>query len=155
MRHRVRAAVIFVEDDSLLLVKHVDPRSGKTWWIPPGGGMEPEDASILACAEREVFEETGLQVEIGKLVYLREFVEVKADVHHLELYFLCHSFHGELTLDNVAGNGPDEDYIRDVAWLAREDLHSHLVYPEHLADGFWEDLNNGFPEVTHLGISAD
>ncbi|MGA9190877.1 MAG: NUDIX hydrolase, partial [Anaerolineales bacterium] len=155
VHQRVRAAVIFVEDDRLLLVKHVDPLTGNTWWVPPGGGMEPEDGSILACAEREVFEETGLRVDVGKLVYLREFLEEKADVHHLELYFLSDSFSGAITLDNVAGNGPDEDYIRDVAWLAREDLHNHTVFPEHLADGFWEDLNNGFPEVIYLGVSAD
>jgi len=155
VHQRLRAAVIFVEDDRLLLVKHVDPLTGNTWWIPPGGGMEPEDGSILVCAEREVFEETGLRAEIGKLVYLREFVEEKAGVHHLELYFLCESFSGELTLNNVAGHGPDEDYIRDVAWLRRSSLHNQRVYPEHLADGFWDDLSKDFPEVVHLGVFVD
>jgi 8-oxo-dGTP pyrophosphatase MutT (NUDIX family) len=155
LHHRVRAAVIIVKDDSLLLVKHVDPRSGATWWIPPGGGLEPEDGSILACAEREVFEETGLQVELGKLVYLREFAEVAAGVRHIEIYFLCGSYQGVITLDNVAGSGPDEDYIRDVVWVPRGDLAGLDVYPEHLVGGFWEDLRMGFPQVIHLGVTSD
>ncbi len=155
MQHRVRAAVILVNDDSLLLVKHVDPHSGATWWIPPGGGLEPEDESILACARREVMEETGLQVEIGKLVYLREFAEAAAGVHHVELYFLCGSHEGVISLDNVAGSGPDEEYIRDVDWVPRRDLGGLNVYPEHLAEGFWDDLRTGFPQVVHLGTTSD
>jgi 8-oxo-dGTP pyrophosphatase MutT (NUDIX family) len=155
LQHRVRAAVILVEDDRLLLVKHVDPHSLATWWIPPGGGLEPEDESILACARREVMEETGLRVEIGKLVYLREFAEAAAGVHHIELYFLCGSYQGEITMDNVAGSGPDEDYIRDVAWVPREELAGLIVYPEHLVHAFWDDLGKGFPAVIHLGTSSD
>ena len=139
LQHRVRAAVILVEDQSLLLVKHVHPQTGFTWWIPPGGGLEDADASLLACAKREVHEETGLDVDIGKLLYLREFLEMDADVHHVELLFDGHNPQGELTLDNVAGTGPDEYYIRDVAWVPRQDLAGLTVYPEHLADGFWDE----------------
>jgi 8-oxo-dGTP diphosphatase len=155
VQQRVRAAVILVQDDRLLLVKHVHPQTGATWWIPPGGGLETEDESILACARREVFEETGLEVGLGKWVYLREFVELDAAIHHVELYFLGRSFHGDLTLDHVKGSGPDEDYIREVAWVPKGSLPDRTVFPEHLVTGFWEDLKRGFPDVQYLGSFTD
>jgi ADP-ribose pyrophosphatase YjhB (NUDIX family) len=148
----VRAAVILVREDTLLLVKHVDPETGVVWWIPPGGGLSSRDNSILDCAVREVFEETGLHVELGKLVYLREFMDTRRSMHHMELFFLGKTFEGELTIDNIYGNGPDETYIKALAWLDKAQLQEVLVFPKHLAHGFWEDLSRGFPEVRHLGV---
>lgn len=75
MKHRVRVAAIIVEDNNVLLVKHVSPETGYEWWVPPGGGMEKIDNSIFDCAKREVFEETDLKVDVSKVIYIREFIE--------------------------------------------------------------------------------
>jgi ADP-ribose pyrophosphatase YjhB (NUDIX family) len=136
----------------MLLVKHVDPDSGEAWWIPPGGGMLPEERSILDCAVREVFEETGLRVTVGRLICLSDFIEKRAAVHHLELFFLADAFTGELSMENVEGPGPDEDFIRDVKWLSQDEMRSLVVWPEYLVDGFWRDLAEGFPHVRYLGV---
>ena len=117
--------------------------------------MLPQDQSIVECASREAFEETGLKVTVGKLIYLREFVEEAQAVHHLELFFLAQDFHGDLTLEHIRGKGPDEDFIRELGWLARGELQERTVYPEHLADGFWDDLAAGFPETRYLGVHSD
>ena len=67
MKHRIRAAAIVVEGDSMLLVKHQGhgPEDGYMWWVPPGGGVEGEE-SLVECARRETLEETGLSVELGQ-----------------------------------------------------------------------------------------
>jgi len=153
MKHRIRCAVILEQDERLLLVKHVDPDTKRVWWIPPGGGLEPGDRTVLDCARREVFEETGLRVEVGKLVYVREFREIESAAHHLELFFTAERFSGSLTLNNITGAGPDEDYIKGLSWLGREDLRDLAVFPEHLKSGYWEDLAQGFPAVQYLGVT--
>ena len=69
MKHRIRAAAIVVEGDSMLLVKHQGhgPEDGYVWWVPPGGGVEGEE-SLEECARRETLEETGLSVKLGNIV---------------------------------------------------------------------------------------
>lgn len=151
IRHRIRAAALITDGDKILLVQHVHPTTGATWWVPPGGGLEVGDASVFACAQREVFEESGLTVTLSRIVYIREFVDPDAQAHNLELFIAATSFSGDLTIRHVQGNGPDEHYIRDVRWITRNALSELNVYPEILKDRFWEDLHRGFPETRYLG----
>jgi 8-oxo-dGTP diphosphatase len=152
MKHRIRAAALITKNDSILLVQHVHPVSGEEWWVPPGGGVEPEDASLFDCVRREVFEETGLQVELTSVVYLREFIDQENQARNLELFVGSNGFSGELTIRHVQGSGPDEHYIRNVRWVRRAEIGDMVVYPEILKDGFWTDLAEGFPRTKYLGV---
>src|SRR5512146_617709 len=59
-----RCAVIFDEErEKVLLTK----RSDNGLWCLPGGSMEPGE-SIEECCRREVMEETGLDVELKRLI---------------------------------------------------------------------------------------
>ena len=102
MKHRIRAAAIVVQGDSMLLVKHQGHgiEDGYVWWVPPGGGVEGEE-SLEECARRETLEETGLSLELGNIVYVREFLE--PDYHHCEIFFLATSYSGSV----VTGENPD------------------------------------------------
>jgi 8-oxo-dGTP pyrophosphatase MutT (NUDIX family) len=54
-------ASVFVLDparEKVLLILH--SKLGR--WLQPGGHVDPEDASVIAAARREVLEETGLEV---------------------------------------------------------------------------------------------
>ena len=88
MKHRIRAAVIIVDGDSILLVKEKSnhPNDELYLWIPPGGGIEGNE-SLGECARRETLEETGLSVEIGDIAYVRDFLE--PGYHHCEIFFLA------------------------------------------------------------------
>jgi 8-oxo-dGTP pyrophosphatase MutT (NUDIX family) len=48
-----------VENGKVLLVHH----NGFDKWVPPGGHIEPND-TFASAAAREVFEETGLEVDV-------------------------------------------------------------------------------------------
>ena len=132
-------------------MKHVNPQTGETFWVPSGGGLEEGDESVLECARREVFEETGLTADLGKIAYLREFVEQEAQRHQFEVFLACTSFSGALTVANNVGQ-PDESWVQEVRFLSREEVRPLVVYPGMLKDGFWEDLEQGFPETKYLGV---
>lgn len=128
------------------------PVTGEEWWVPPGGGVEPNDASIFDCVRREAFEETGLQVEPSRIVYIREFIDQENQARNLELFVECGAFSGNLTVTNIQGNGPDEHYIKNVRRVPKNELSGMTIYPEVIKkDEFWDDLTKGFPETKYLG----
>jgi len=151
MTHRIRVAALITDGDRILLVQHIHPVTREEWWVPPGGGVEQEDGSVFDCARREVFEETGLRVELTNIVYIREFLDQENQARNLELFVGSTAHSGELTLRHVQGSGPDENYIRGVRWVPRCELGNITVYPEVLRSSFWEDLAEGFPRTKYLG----
>ncbi|MDO5067686.1 MAG: NUDIX domain-containing protein [Propionibacteriaceae bacterium] len=65
-RHGVR--VMLVAGPEVLLINDSDPGiPGSSWWVIPGGGID-DGESPLEAACREVFEETGLQLEASQLI---------------------------------------------------------------------------------------
>ncbi len=155
MEHRInsiRAASLVVQDDRLLLIKSVLPHTGDICWVPPGGGLEG-DESIFDCAVREAFEEAGISVELDRIVYLRQFIDKGFGVHNFEVFVLCSSFSGELTIENNVGQ-PDAMDVLEARFLSRQDMEGLTVYPELLRDDFWDDLASGFPAVRYLGVQS-
>lgn len=71
----IRTRTIVVHNGCILL--HPPEKDGGIWgsgaWGLPGGGLEP-DETLAECAKREVFEETGIIVNIGPIAFLLEWV---------------------------------------------------------------------------------
>lgn len=118
----VPAATVFVQDDKgrVLLVQ----RSDNGLWALPGGGMEFGE-TLAACAEREVFEETGCRVEVV------DIVGVYSDPKHIIEYpdgeirqQFAIAFRGEL----VGGDLATSEETPQTAWVAPDELHS---FPMH------------------------
>lgn len=54
MRHtRYQGAII--KDDQILLIKHTEHETGRSYWVIPGGGREPGETE-MACVKREMWE---------------------------------------------------------------------------------------------------
>ncbi len=72
--HRVhdhlRTRAIVVHAGRLLLIP---PSAGDRAWLPPGGGLEPGEG-LAECLAREVLEETGIRIRVGRLAFLQEWV---------------------------------------------------------------------------------
>jgi 8-oxo-dGTP pyrophosphatase MutT (NUDIX family) len=61
MERHFTATVYILQDENVLLLYH--PKHHK--WLPPGGHLEANETPP-ECAHREVFEETGLYIELVK-----------------------------------------------------------------------------------------
>ncbi|MDH3607110.1 MAG: NUDIX domain-containing protein [Acidimicrobiia bacterium] len=74
MSERPVAAVgaVIVEDRHLLVIKRAgQPHAGR--WAVPGGRVEPGE-SLVAALEREVREETGLEIAVGDVAWVGETI---------------------------------------------------------------------------------
>lgn len=146
MEHRIRSAGILIQDQSILLVK-VRDFSGE-YWIPPGGGFEIEDVSTKGCLRREFVEEAGLEVEVGELICVREFLETTAGRYNAEFFYHITSFSGTPHIDNLQGLN-DEELIQSVEWVSLEALPDLRTYPADLSSVV--ELVEQGQFATHLG----
>ena len=69
----VRVVILDKENRILMVKQHHDE---KDIWMVPGGGIE-EGESSMAAAVREMKEETGLDVEIDRLIWHTEEVSAR------------------------------------------------------------------------------
>ncbi len=150
MNHRIRSAALIINDENkILMVLHRHPKTNQEWWVPPGGGLKAGE-DMFSNAKRETKEETGIDVELDRLIYLREFVDREYDVHNIELFILAKSYQGEITLDNLVVEDDDYYFIKNVSWLSEQELQKLDVFPAVLKNEFWRSLEKGF-DFKYLG----
>lgn len=128
-QHRIRAAGIIIKENALLLLR-VKDFSGE-YWIPPGGGLEENDGHTKACLKRECHEEAGIDVTVGELVCVREFLETTRNIYHAEFFYHITDFSGEPHIDNLAGHN-DAQFIQEVEWVPIESLEQRRTFPTDL-----------------------
>jgi 8-oxo-dGTP pyrophosphatase MutT (NUDIX family) len=63
----IRYQGAIIRDHHILLLKQIEHASGRSYWQIPGGGIEPDETEEQ-CVQREMLEETGLQVQIDSLL---------------------------------------------------------------------------------------
>src|SRR6266498_5819716 len=95
------SAAIFDENGRVLLARRTD----NSQWCLPGGRMESGESAAEAC-EREVFEETGLNIRVKRLVGVYSHPDqlvVYPDGHKafiVAIHFEAEVLDGELGLSN-------------------------------------------------------
>ncbi len=140
----VRVVILDKENRILMVKQHHDERD---IWMVPGGGIE-EGESSMAAAVREMKEETGLDVEIDRLIWHTE--EVSARGQRFVNFFMGRIKGGELTLGADPEFDNEHQVLREVRFMSREEIEQveHL-YPEYLRDEFWRFLDEDY-----LGYNA-
>lgn len=132
------AAVIFDPARAKVLLTR---RADNGLWCLPGGRMEPGESAAEAC-EREVREETGLIVQVRRLIgaYTSPHVLVEyADGnkwHVVAFSFEC----------DVIGGAPGlSDETTEIGWFTREQVHAMPMLPHHVIR--IDDAFEGRPEA--------
>lgn len=106
---QLAVGVVVVDSGKLLMVRRArEPGTGL--WSVPGGRVEPGEHLNVAAA-REVREETGLTVEIGRLLGI---LEVVGDPHYVILDFTASLTEAR---EPVAG-----DDVTEVRWVPLDDV---------------------------------
>lgn len=129
---RIAARGLIVLNHQLLLVSD----DGVNWYTP-GGRLEPEE-SLSHCMEREVYEETGLVVKAGPMIYLQECLDVRDQVHKIHHYFLATILAGSLS-DQWVDEGGCVKYRQ---YFSLEEIKNNpKVFPRFLAEGHWRGVS--------------
>ncbi len=132
------ARVVILNDrKEVLMVKH--HQDGKDIWLVPGGSIE-EGENALEAARREVLEETGLNVEIGKMIWHVEEVSPKRGQRFVN-FFLGEVIGGILVVGQDPERGADHQVVEEVRYVSRNEMQGlEVLYPEYLKNELWELL---------------
>jgi len=117
---RIRVAALIVRDDKILLAEH--EKGGRRYWLLPGGGMEYGE-STEETLKRELLEESGLEIEVGDLLWVVDSVPSDRHRHVLNLILTAKA------LDSELHPHPDR-VLRDVCWKPVAELPNLTLYPD-------------------------
>jgi 8-oxo-dGTP diphosphatase len=137
---RERVAAILIQEGAIALIER--HRLGRHYFVFPGGGIEAGE-NFIEALEREMEEETGLKVNVQRLI---------AEVWHRGVpqhYFLVEAVGGEF------GNGHGEEYNTPLppevgtyhpVWIPVDELNRQAVLPPVIANLVLRSHPYGWPE---------
>lgn len=126
-------AIIFDEKDRVLILRRSkNERKKKETHVFdfPGGSLEEEE-SLLEGLDREIYEETGLQVDVIAPAYVYD--EIQEEKHLVIVKFACHQPVGDFLLSDehdhyewVSVRSLDQHLSPD--WMKDEILQAYRIY---------------------------
>lgn len=136
---KVRISCVLVEEGKILLARH---RKGKReYWTLPGGGLEPGE-TMVDCLKREMWEESGLEVEVGEVLFLFDVIEPKR--HIVGIVFRARRVGGELKPRNI----PIGQRLIGMEFIPLSELKNIELLPP-VAEEIEKSLEN--PPASYLG----
>lgn len=125
---RVKACALIIEKGAVLLVEFKDEHG--VHYNLPGGGVNPGE-TVKEAACREAFEEASIEVEVGPLAFVYEYVphlchHKYGDTASLQLIFDCKRKDGSMPR---RPEYPDMNQT-DVKWIKLKNLKNVVLYPD-------------------------
>lgn len=120
--------------NAILLVRN----RGQKWWCAPGGGWDYDKETLVECAEREVFEESGIDVDVQKFLFTQSLYIKNQDSTWLEFFWLGHP------TDSVAIPQSHIDQfgvVEEARWFQQSELEGIVVYPEIIRHSVWNIIS--------------
>lgn len=120
-RLRVRVCGLCIENGEILLVNHHSLNEDGDFWGPPGGGMD-FGSSAEENLKREFLEETGIDVEVEKFLFVHEYLS--PPLHAVELIFKVKRIRGELIVGHDPEMENEKQIIKDVRFVSFKEISS-------------------------------
>lgn len=126
---RVTARAVIVRDEAIVLSEYDDEQSGRHFNLPGGGVNEGE--ALSEAVQREVREETGMRVHVGRLLTVWEYVPSKHEnkygtQHTIAFVFVCEP------IDDIMprlAHTPDSNQI-NARWVPWQELEQIPLIPD-------------------------
>ena len=117
---RVAVGAVVFKDDSVLLVRR-GQEPAKDLWAIPGGSVKIGE-TLQEAAEREILEETGIQIQAAKPIYTFDFIERdmagKVRFHYVIV---------DLAADFVTGEPSPGDDAVEARWISADEINNLQV----------------------------
>lgn len=122
-RFRLRGVGIIINNGKILMI-HDEKRQ---YYYAIGGAVHVGETTSSA-AVREVFEESGLNVEVDRLAFIQEnFFEMEDGLHHeIAFYYLMKDIGSQKIRSDRVLDYNDEG----LEWLSISELSNYKVYPQ-------------------------
>ena len=114
----VGVGAVIIHDGQVLLVRRAQPPLKGRWSLP--GGVVELGETLRAAVEREILEETGLQVKAVEVLEVLDRIipgdKASIQYHYVLIDFLCHCQGGELHADSD---------VSEAQWAHPAELHKY------------------------------
>lgn len=140
---RVSARGIVIKDNKILLNEF----GGGQYYNIPGGGVEPGE-TVRQAVVRELFEETGLHITVGDLIYVLEYEPHKCSFSygktpHISMVFRCYAEDTQIKKPTIPDQDPDNpDISCEAKWIEIDRLKD-IEYVPYIHDQLMEYIQTG------------
>jgi ADP-ribose pyrophosphatase YjhB (NUDIX family) len=128
---KVRVGVVVLDDQNRLLLAR---QNGKPHWVLPGGTLELGE-TMGACAVREIKEEANLDIDLGPLLYVWDFMPEDRP-QTVDTVFMGHLLGGNLERETTQN-------IDEIGFFSREEALGMLLMPEPVFKALLADWEHG------------
>ncbi len=128
-----RSGGLVVKDGKILLMHQIV--KGEDFYTLPGGSWEAGETLEQTC-KREIKEEFGIDVEVGKLIFLLD-----TDTR-IAFYFLCETGNKEIELGGPEKGRMNNDEQYYVEWISLDKIADLSFIPKPAKEGVREFLAN-------------
>jgi ADP-ribose pyrophosphatase len=117
---RVAVGAVVFKDGCVLLVRRGQPPA-EDFWAIPGGSVEIGE-TLREAAEREIQEETGIQIRASKPIYTFDVIDRDAAGKVRFHYVIV-----DLAADYVRGEPSPGDDALEARWISAEEINDIKV----------------------------
>lgn len=123
---RIAVGAVVIHQNRVLLVQRGNaPAKGE--WAIPGGKVELGE-TLRHAVEREIFEETGIKIRAGEIIYTFESIH-RDQNGQVKFHYVILDYSAEY----LSGNPVPQDDVWAAAWVSGQDAQTLNINPNTLS----------------------